>query len=168
MSRVARISRGLSYAYLVFVVAVQALVTVSLLYAVNEFPVWPIIVATLGMTAGVVLFFTLPKGKGWAWLAVALAAVAFVLIALALGEAFPRRVDSQGQFAGIFGWRLIWAHFSPVLMPLLMLPYWFGYRNQLRAARLAASEAAPDSYLDIPLEEETPHRPKRSLRHRNK
>lgn len=169
MTTVSRVSRALSYLYLAFVLATQALVIGALAVAQNDFNLLPLILATVVMAAGVICYFVLPKYKGWAFLAVLVAAIVFVIVALQLADMFPRRIDRNGELAGIYGWRLIWAHLSPVLMPLFMIPYWFGYRRRLREERQAASDAAPDSYLGVPLDnEETPRRQKRSVRNRNK
>lgn len=169
MTTVSRVSRALSYLYLAFVLATQALVIGALAVAKNEFNLLPLIVATVLMAAGVFCYFLLPKYKDWALLAVIAAAIVFVIVALQLADMFPRHVDRNGDLAGVYGWRLIWAHLSPALMPLFMIPYWFGYRRRLREEQKAASDAAPDTYLGVPVNgEEPPRHQKRSVRNRNK
>ena len=95
------------------------------------------------MTAAVLLFLFLPRGKLIPMIAAAVLGICFVAIAASLHEYFGAPagvVGATGEY--LTAWEAIYRHASPLLLPMLMVPVWFVYREDLQA-RLRAEEAAP-------------------------
>ncbi len=139
MRGAAGIFRILFWIVLVLVVAIQIVTMVSIQMnnanAVEAgqhdkvLSIVPLAAATVLMVAGAVLFEAVSKRRYIGLILCAVAGVVFFLYAFSIRDAFPVRVGSWGQDAGVSTARMIWRHMSPVLVPVLMLGAWLSERS---------------------------------------
>ena len=100
-----------------------------------------------------------------------------VFVALSLREAFPAQVAATGGTQGLTTWRLIYRHFSPVLVGVLIAAAALLQFVENRAERRRYDRGEPSHYdlsgaplfkdsstLDLPATEETPRKLKGSRR----
>lgn len=149
MGRLADICRVLLWILFAFVMVIQCFVTLSIV-AGGDVSAAPVVAATLLMTLAVILFAALShRGKTVALLLAVVAAVAFIGIAVWLYKEFPPHINVHGGDSGMTGWRILYRHLSPVLIPVLMLPVWLESRMTFLEAREKAAREAPETYIPI-------------------
>ncbi len=154
MSRLADICRVLLWIVFAYVMIMQTLVTLSII-AGGDVSAAPVVATSLLMALAVILFATLPhRGKTIALLLAVAAAILFILIAVWLYKEFPPHINVHGGDSGMTGWRIIYRHLTPILIPVLMLPMWIESRIRFLEAREKAAREAPETYIPIDNTEE--------------
>lgn len=149
MGRVADICRVLMWIFFAYVILMQSFVTLGII-AGGDVSAAPIVASTLLMTIAVILFATLPhRGKTIALILAVVAAALFIAVAVWLSKEFPPHLNAQGGDSGMTGWRIVYRHLSPILIPVLMLPVWLESRADYLEARERAKREAPDHYIPI-------------------
>lgn len=125
-----------------------------------------LIVATALMAVSVIVFFALRRGKALPLIASAAAAILFIVAALEFKDTLAVVITERGP-AGISLWTAMYRHMSPALIPLLMLPIFWDYHTDRRAAKLAEADWLTPTYFEHEqTTEAVEHKPKRSVRAR--
>ncbi len=149
MGRLADICRVLLWIVFAYVMIMQTLVTVSIIVG-GDVSAAPIVATSLLMALAVILFATLPhRGKTIALLLAVVAAILFIAIAVWLYYQFPPHINVHGDDSGMTGWRIIYRHLTPILIPVLMLPVWSESRMIFFEAREKAKREAPETYIPM-------------------
>ncbi len=160
--------RTMIWILLVFITIMQVMTVIGLYQgnSVELFNPTFLIIATGIMAVSVVLFFALRRYKLIPLIAAGMAAVFFIVLAFWLKDAFPVTVTTLGN-AGVSLWDAMYRHMSPALIPLFMLPLWWDYHTDRRAAKLAEADRLTPTYFET-AEEDTvkPVKQKRSVRAR--
>ncbi len=149
MGRLADVCRVLMWIFFAYVILMQSFVTLGII-AGGDVSAAPIVATTLLMTLAVILFAALPhRGKTVALLLAVVAAALFIAIAVWLYKEFPPHINVHGGDSGMTGWRIVYRHLTPILIPVLMLPVWIESRAFFLEAREKAKREAPDTYIPI-------------------
>ena len=156
VEKTAVICRRLMWVLLVLMLAMQALVIVSIQMnnwlaeerqlEENIFQLTPLILAVAIMLAGALLFGIYKKRRYIGLILCTVAAVVFFLLAFEIQRAYPTSIGADGNTKGITTFRMIYRHMSPVLLPLLMLVSWLTERA---AARRKAAHPLPEDHFDL-------------------
>lgn len=104
----------------------------------------------VAMVAAVVLFAVLKKGKVFPLIGAVLAAIGLALVAY-----YIQRMMFGSSMAGVevYGqtlttWKIVYRHALMVIEPLLMVPIYLVYREDLREAKYAEEHEQVPSILD--------------------
>ncbi len=116
----------------------------------SSYEVGPLVIATALMTVSVILFAALRRGKVVPLIAAAVLGVCFIALAHSLQVYYgaPAGVEPNGEYMTV--WRALYKHALPALLPVLMLPMWWVYReDRLEAAAAAEREEVPSILGDF-------------------
>lgn len=125
---------------------------------------------TVLMTAAVVLFAALRRGKTVPLAAAAVLGVCFVWLAHSLQQYYGGAAGTETLQASLTVGKALYRHAAPALLPVVMLPVWWVWReDRLEAQAAAERETVPsvlgelgDFHLSaLPDEAETPQKPRR-------
>jgi hypothetical protein len=132
----------------------------------------PLVVATLLMIIGVVLFTVLKKLRYIGILISVVAAVVMLMVALELGRLYPPSIGTTGT-VGLTTWKLIWRHIGISAVPLFMLIAWLADRQITKSYSLErkigynlSGEPLFKGLDDENQTEISPVKPKRSIKDR--
>ncbi len=126
-----------------------------------------LIIATALMVISVIGFFASKRNKLVWMITAAIAGLLFIIVAVWFKDAFIVTVTTNG-LAGISWWKAIYRHMTPALIPLLLFPVFWDYHTDQRFLRLAEADLLTPSYFEEDVTEEDAHKPKRSVRTRNR
>lgn len=116
----------------------------------SSYEVGPLAAATALMTVAVIMFAALRRGKGIPLIAAAVLGVCFIALAHSLHSYYGAPAGTEQIDDYMTVWEALYKHALPALLPVLMLPIWLVYREDRRAADLAAElEALPSILGDL-------------------
>lgn len=105
---------------------------------------------TVLMTAAVVLFAVLRRGKTVPLVAAAVLGVCFIWLAHSLQQYYGAPSGTETLEASLTVGKALYRHASPALLPVVMLPPWWVWReDRLEAAAAAEREPVPGVLGDL-------------------
>ena len=149
MRKAAGVCRGIMWVLFVVILSMQILAIVSIemnnqmasqIDAPDKmFSVIPLLLASVLLLAGILLFTIYRKRPYIGLILCAVAGVLFVILALEIQRQFPPSLGADGETIGITTARMIFRHMSPAVIPVLMLAAWLMERSVRRNAPVSAA-----------------------------